>query len=553
MNTTIIDAESERIDAKNGNDKPSAMLVEPGNIPAALKEIPRWLAWNWRRQKNGRWSKPPLNVKTGCKCSKIDPKNWVTFDEAIAAHQSGRFDGIGFEFEDTDDFAGIDLDDCRNPETGELTAKAEAIVDWAGSYTEVSPSGRGVKIFIRGKLPWGNRAAHNIGVETYERATYFCVTGNHVDGTPADIRRPPDLLGLCCFAFGVDEDGRPYQSGHHISDRDLAVDALSGLDKSRAVGYHDWIRVGIMLHGTDASLLDEWDDWSRAGGEKYSPGECAKKWKSFGRGANVSTLGIGSLIYLARQDGWRPPWERNGHALNTAQGAEDEAEGASLPITREDMLRCLNRAFIGQFGGRVEVASVEKLGSVGGRYDLIQTDGSRVILGGIKAVMSMLTTRAAIADQTRILIRQNKRIWPKVANCIIRLAEIKETATIAELVTEWLQGYVAKCSNFCRVSRDDAEPGSDAWRREKYPQFGARYWAGCLRGEFGELFVHLEKFTAFCRAYDRGGLETKPADIQGALVQIGFQSGVRLQIRVGKKQINRRAWVHPRWFQEYPD
>ena len=59
---------------------------------------------------------------------------------------------MGYVLTDDDDVSGFDLDGVRNPETGELQDFAQAIVNLGETYTEVSPSGRGVRLFWRGKL-----------------------------------------------------------------------------------------------------------------------------------------------------------------------------------------------------------------------------------------------------------------------------------------------------------------------------------------------------------------------------------------------------------------
>jgi primase-polymerase (primpol)-like protein len=60
--------------------------------------------------------------------------------------------GVGVVFHATlNMFAGVDLDVCRNPTTGVLVPWAQSIVRAFDSYTEVSPSGTGVKILVRGK------------------------------------------------------------------------------------------------------------------------------------------------------------------------------------------------------------------------------------------------------------------------------------------------------------------------------------------------------------------------------------------------------------------
>jgi KaiC/GvpD/RAD55 family RecA-like ATPase len=61
----------------------------------------------------------------------------------------------------------------------------------------------------------------------------------------------------------------------------------------------------MALHSVDDSLLTEWDNWSRQS-PKYKPRDCEKKWKSFKR----SGVAIGTLAHMAKQDGWRSPFER---------------------------------------------------------------------------------------------------------------------------------------------------------------------------------------------------------------------------------------------------
>ena len=75
-------------------------------------------------------------------------------------------------------YAGVDLDACRDPETGAMTAEAHAMILALSSYTEISPSGTGVHILLRGRLlPGRRRQGH---VEIYADGRYFTVTGQHV-------------------------------------------------------------------------------------------------------------------------------------------------------------------------------------------------------------------------------------------------------------------------------------------------------------------------------------------------------------------------------------
>ena len=117
-----------------------------------------------------------------------DPSTWGTFDAALACHQRQGHPGIGFVFSNDDDFFGIDLDACRNPSSCLLTPWAQEIVTTIHSYTEVSPSGTGVKIVARGQMPANSRHVKKLsGVPTfgekapeiaiYDSGRFWCLTG----------------------------------------------------------------------------------------------------------------------------------------------------------------------------------------------------------------------------------------------------------------------------------------------------------------------------------------------------------------------------------------
>jgi putative DNA primase/helicase len=100
---------------------------------------------------------------------------WRTFEEAVEALETRRYDGIGFVLCSADPFVGIDLDNCRNPETGEIKKWAQEIIDSVPEgYVEASPSGRGVHIITRGTLKVG---VNTKSIEVYGQDRYFTMTG----------------------------------------------------------------------------------------------------------------------------------------------------------------------------------------------------------------------------------------------------------------------------------------------------------------------------------------------------------------------------------------
>ncbi len=128
--------------------------------------------WKYE-QRDGKWTKVPYIAGGVGKADPTDLMTWRTFEEAVQALKTGRYDGVGFVFCSGDKYTGIDLDDCRNPETGELEEWAEKIVRKLGGYAEVSPSGKGVHIIVKGKAPNKKRGK----VEAYSSERFFTMTG----------------------------------------------------------------------------------------------------------------------------------------------------------------------------------------------------------------------------------------------------------------------------------------------------------------------------------------------------------------------------------------
>jgi putative DNA primase/helicase len=211
------------------------MQLIPQAIPPELRATPRWIVWKVR-DRDGKPDKPPFDYRTGRPGDVTDPAVWLPFDGAIKL--IGRFDGIGFAFSPRDDFAGIDLDHCID-EDGNLEPWAERIVDGLQSYTERSPSGRGLHVLIRGKLPpearrnkMGGYGADGSGVvEMYDHARYFTVTGDHWDGTPEVIHdRGEELAAFYREIFP--EGAKKGENGvAHPRPHDLSDDAI--LERAR--------------------------------------------------------------------------------------------------------------------------------------------------------------------------------------------------------------------------------------------------------------------------------------------------------------------------------
>ncbi|MFP3868958.1 MAG: hypothetical protein ACLFUU_12515 [Desulfobacteraceae bacterium] len=140
----------------------SDFIILSNNIPAELREHPQWVTWRIE-DRDGKPTKIPYCPNNpGRKAEADDPHTWGTFEAAQSIAQQNGFAGIGYEFSSDDPYTGIDLDKCRDPETGEIEPWAWAIINQVDSYTEISPSGRGVHILAKGKLPPGRRRKGHI-------------------------------------------------------------------------------------------------------------------------------------------------------------------------------------------------------------------------------------------------------------------------------------------------------------------------------------------------------------------------------------------------------
>ena len=164
------------------------------NFPKELITLRQWICWRLEPDpKSDKPRKVPYDPKTGRKASSTNPESWATLAEAQAAREKFLFTGIGFVFTEECGIVGVDIDHCRNDD-GSFTDVAKAILEKAQSYTEVSPSGSGLHILLRGVMPGKGNKNSTSGVEMYAAARYFTMTGNRLEGTPEAIMDGKDIL-----------------------------------------------------------------------------------------------------------------------------------------------------------------------------------------------------------------------------------------------------------------------------------------------------------------------------------------------------------------------
>lgn len=171
------------------------------HIPEQLIKETRWAPWRalWNA-KRGKWDKIPHradNPEYGISTAR--PGQWFAYEKALAAFQrGGRFAGVGYCMTGPHGVVGVDLDGCVTS-NGRIAPWAREVIDALGSYTEISPSGTGLRIMGLGEVAtdWNN---HEVGIEVYggNEARFLTITGRHVEGTATELVALPAeaLAGL---------------------------------------------------------------------------------------------------------------------------------------------------------------------------------------------------------------------------------------------------------------------------------------------------------------------------------------------------------------------
>lgn len=307
-------------------------------IPSTLRQRPQWLLW---RLEQRRGEKKPRKVpyyasgrrRAGAQGSPEDRAALVMFDAATAALAAGKYSGLGFAFLPNDGLIGIDLDGMIDAETGEICDRGASIIECCASYTELSPSGRGVHIICAGEtLTFKSNAA---GVEVFCGRQFFTFTGRHYAGTPAEVRAiAPEVLRRLRATVEQARQGSRATAAGSLENASAKVEAALAFI-SPGLGYDDWIRIGMAIHAElGEGGFSTWDAWS-ARSTKY-PGTRTlhTHWKSFRPGAITGA----TLYAIATAAGWRAPRPAGVKTLAETVKAPGAFPGASVPDWPDPMM-----------------------------------------------------------------------------------------------------------------------------------------------------------------------------------------------------------------------
>lgn len=327
--------------------------LQAANVPAELRDLRQWVAWRIEKRK-GKATKVPYDPRTGRRAKADDPKTWTSFTEVGRAFDAGKYSGIGFEFSADDPYAGIDLDGAVDGE-GEIKPWAQALLECLPetTYVELSPSGKGLHIILRGRKP-GDRCKTGYedgAVEIYDQRRFFTVTGhllNCAGREVTDSQEALDAIYARVFDQKAETRGTPAQEARTplaISDQELLekafaskagadIEALwrgdvgsypSRSEADLALCSHLWFWTGgdatrvDLLFRRSGLMRNKWDreDYRRrtidraAGSKVYEPRSLRVGHETASANRNVTSPG--PSVYLNPKD---KPQRDNTHRAN---------------------------------------------------------------------------------------------------------------------------------------------------------------------------------------------------------------------------------------------
>jgi len=204
------------------------LKVNSMDAPQELIDRNQWVVW---RDEQGR--KVPYQP-SGAYARTNDPATWSTYEDCLAV--ADQYSGLGFVFSDSDPFCGIDLDNVY--QDGEISDWAREIIDHLDTYAEISPSGRGVKLWFRGQIPdgKGRKAAvdgdnGHQGIEVYDRGRYFTFTGRRLFPDQSDLSNCQDSLDAILAHYWPAPAVQPSPAAVSLPAADVSERVLSYLER----------------------------------------------------------------------------------------------------------------------------------------------------------------------------------------------------------------------------------------------------------------------------------------------------------------------------------
>ena len=227
------------VDSTPCNEATNASCELPEAL-GALKGYRNWVVWRWERR-GDEWTKPPYQAqKPKEHASTNDPATWCFYREARAAVLAGHADGVGFVLTGTK-FAAFDLDGCVSFDVNGapiIDEKAKGLLDACGSYCEITPGGKGLRVigYGRGDPVHSKRSQGSYSLEIYRQATrYITVSGHALRGYDLPIVSiDPIIERVRPYPEGARGDGA--RTGDEAEGGDGALVETQHVDFAHGVG-----------------------------------------------------------------------------------------------------------------------------------------------------------------------------------------------------------------------------------------------------------------------------------------------------------------------------
>jgi len=481
------DADGNRTTDLHSDHTPSAApskysSVDVAAIPLELRQIPQWVGRN---------------------ASSTGPSTWAPFAEAVAACKARGLSGIGLVVTTDDNLVGIDLDGCIG-EDGVLADWAAEIVRRLNSYTEVSPSRRGLRLFVRGEWP-DDRRNRRDSIEVYGTGRYLTVTGNVWPGAPATVNERQDALDELAKELGT----RPACETVAVGELVLDPKATPPLAKH------------VALLERDPRYRSTWNR-SRRDLESTSEYDM-------------------SLAHTAMSDGWSDQEVANLLIAFRRRQGDDLAKAL-----RPDYIRRTIGAVRAQregVGARllgIEITKVLQYGLENPRYTLVLGDGRR-ISGLDGASLSYTPLKRALFAAGVLMAPSARKQFHEIERYLLQRVEVREMPSEDELTRDWLMGWLEREPTLIQL---------DAGSSDIFPSDDGQFPA---IDEAGRLYIRIKDYI-LDDARRRFGQQTTMKLLGIRLRSLGFEKK-RFRLVVSghwgeRKRASTRAtmWYSPTGF-----
>lgn len=412
------------------------------DVPPLLAARQQWLLWKFEAKPGqAKPAKMPYYVaggrRTGDQGSDRDRQRLATLDVARRAYERGGWSGVGFAFLPDDGLIGIDIDGAVDADTGQATERCARIIEACASFTEYSPSGRGVHIIVQGTTH--TNKSNDIGLEMFCGRQFFTVTGRRWPDTPPDVTVIDEAV-LKRLHTTIDEaKGRrrapaptpaaalPVRAPDSPAElRSRVESALQAI--SPDLGYNDWISIGWALRAAFGEFgFGLWDAWSARSAKYQGAADLQTHWKSFTADKSPDDA-VAVIFARAKEAGWTAPRRQKSPRATVPAAAGhgpvaggDDEEGAHARLIRsssgspkdcrENVLYCLRHdpdlrglVRLNQFTELIELSRPPPWGGEAGEWD----DQDDLMLGEYLARVYglLLKAKTTLRDGVQMVARE---------------------------------------------------------------------------------------------------------------------------------------------------